>query len=210
MKWLFKDPKFIKTAIKPKDYPVLKNERGQILPEVAVAGRSNVGKSTLLNHLFAVKGLVKTSSTPGKTQAINFFTLNDALGFVDLPGYGFANVPPEVRKEWGPMVQNYLEQRQTLQLILLVFDIRRLPNEDDMQFIQWVVHSGHSLILILNKVDKVKTNELKTQTKKILDAFNIENLQYVHYSAPDNVGRPKLCSMICEALTEVAQEKKEG
>src|SRR5262245_55930539 len=136
-KYLFRNAKFIKTAVKAKDYPVLRDLSGNILPEIAVAGRSNVGKSSLLNHLFHSPNLVKTSSTPGKTQALNFFTVNDELTFVDLPGYGYAKVPQSIRKEWGPMVQEYLQKREMLKLILFLFDIRRLPNEEDIEFLEW-------------------------------------------------------------------------
>ncbi|HEY4831767.1 MAG TPA: ribosome biogenesis GTP-binding protein YihA/YsxC, partial [Waddliaceae bacterium] len=114
----FRKAKFVKTALLPKDYPNLKTPSGDNIPEIAVAGRSNVGKSSLLNHLFQCKGLVKTSSSPGKTQALNFFAVDEMLAFVDLPGYGFANVPEKVRKQWGPMIQTYLENRPTLKLIL--------------------------------------------------------------------------------------------
>src|SRR5438067_9089455 len=116
---------FIKTAVHPKDYPVIRDESGNILPEVAVVGRSNVGKSTLLNHLFHTKNLVKTSATPGKTQALNFFVLNDKIAFADLPGYGYAEVPAAIKKQWGPIMKAYLEKRDTLKLILFLLDIRR-------------------------------------------------------------------------------------
>ena len=157
--------KFVKTAILPKDYPVIRNIRGKILPEIAVAGRSNVGKSSLLNHLFHSRHLVKTSSTPGKTQALNFFIFEDEIAFADLPGYGYAQVPHGVKKQWGPMVQAYLEKRETLKLILFLMDIRRIPNEDDLQFLDWVVHCQKSMIMVLTKVDKVKAKERKANTQ---------------------------------------------
>ena len=113
---IFTQARFITTAMAPKDYPVLKDDRGQFLPEIAVAGRSNVGKSSLLNHLFQSKGLVKTSSIPGKTQAINFFVVDDQLTFVDLPGYGYAQVPLFTRKHWGPMVERYLKGKRTVKI----------------------------------------------------------------------------------------------
>lgn len=196
----FKNPKFIKTAIAPKDFPTIKNESGKLLPEIAVAGRSNVGKSSLLNHLFNSKGIVKTSSTPGKTQAINFFTLNDQLAFVDLPGYGYAKVPEKVQKEWGPMVQNYLDKRETLKIILFLFDIRRLPNEDDKLFLEWAALSNKAIILIFTKTDKVNQGELKSNMQKILNAFDTENLFHVHYSVLKNVGRKELIFMLLDAL----------
>lgn len=202
--------RFIKTAMLPKDYPVIRNERGQILPEVAVAGRSNVGKSSLLNHLFHTKHLVKTSSTPGKTQALNFFVYEDRIAFADLPGYGYAQVSQSVRKEWGPMVQTYLEKRETLQLVLFLIDIRRIPNADDLQFFDWIVHSGKGMILVLTKVDKVKLNERKANTIKILEALRASNIHYVYYSATKNQGRRELFAMIGDALKLEKEMEKKG
>lgn len=208
MKYTFKNPKFIKTAVAPKDYPVLRDLSGNILPEIAVAGRSNVGKSSLLNHLFQAKDLVKTSSTPGKTQALNFFTLNNEIVFVDLPGYGYAKVPVTVRKKWGPMIQTYLKKRENLKLILFLFDIRRIPNEEDLEFIEWAALNNKALILVITKTDKVKLNEKKQNTDKILSAFNCENLHYVHTSAQKNVGRKELITMIVDALKDELDEEK--
>ena len=172
------------------------------MPEIAVAGRSNVGKSSLLNHLFEAKGLVKTSSTPGKTQAINFFSVDDKLAFVDLPGYGYAKVPESVRKQWGPTVQAYLEKREQLKLVLLLFDIRRLPNEDDKRMIEWIAHSQKAMILVLTKVDKVTVNEKRSNIQKILKGLAVENLHHVSYSATKNVGRKELIAMIQDAMQD--------
>lgn len=199
---LLKNPKFVKSAVKASGYPTLKDTNGDSLPEVAVAGRSNVGKSSLLNNLFQVKGLVKTSATPGKTQLLNFFDVNEQVVFVDLPGYGFAKVPPAVKKQWGPMVQTYLNDRENLKLVLCLLDIRRIPNEEDLQMLDWAVQAEKSVILVLTKVDKVGSNDKKKNTDKILKAFPYENLQYVHYSATKNVGRKELTGMIREALSE--------
>lgn len=201
--------RFVKTAIFPKDYPIIRNIKGHILPEIAVAGRSNVGKSSLLNHLFQAKNLVKTSSTPGKTQALNFFVYEDKLAFADLPGYGYAQVSQGVKKEWGPMVQTYLEKRETLKLVLFLIDIRRIPNQDDLQFLDWVVHSQKGMILVITKVDKVTMNERKINTAKILDAFGASNLHYVYYSTLKNVGRRELLSMIADAFSGEKNEKQD-
>jgi GTP-binding protein len=194
--------KFIKTAVLPKDYPMICNTKGQVLPEIAVAGRSNVGKSTLLNQLFLTKQLVKTSSTPGKTQALNFFIFEDRLAFVDLPGYGFAQVPQKIKKHWGPMIQSYLENREQLKLILFLMDIRRIPNQDDFQLLDWIVHYQKAMILVLTKTDKVNRNELKMNTMKILESLGASNVHYVHYSAMKNQTRWKLLAMIQEAVAE--------
>ncbi|CCB87712.1 MULTISPECIES: ribosome biogenesis GTP-binding protein YihA/YsxC [Parachlamydia] len=202
MKYSFKNTCFITTAVNQKNYPSVKDTAGLVLPEIAVAGRSNVGKSSLLNHLFQVKNLVKTSSTPGKTQALNFFNVDEKLVFVDLPGYGFAQVPLEVRKKWGPLIEHYLRERENLKLILFLFDIRRLPNEDDKLFLDWVIKNQKSMILVLTKVDKVTANQKASQTRAILSAFEAENIHYAYYSVPKNLGRKELIAMMNEALEE--------
>ncbi len=196
----FKQAKFIKSAVKSKDYPDLYTEDGKVMIEVAVAGRSNVGKSSLLNDLFGTRRLVKTSSTPGKTQIINFFTLDEQIGFVDLPGYGYAKVPLTVRKQWGPMVEAYFKNRPSLKLLLLLFDIRRVPNQDDLHMVEWAHYFDLPLILVFTKVDKVKQNEKAANTKKILKAFNVDNLHYVHYSVTKKIGRENLIKKISDEL----------
>lgn len=194
--------KFITTALLPKDYPQIRNQSGQLLPEVAVVGRSNVGKSSLLNHLFHTKHLVKTSSTPGKTQALNFFAFNQEIAFADLPGYGYAKVPASVKKQWGPMVKTYLEQRETLKVILLLLDIRRIPNEEDLQIMDWVAYHQKALILVLTKIDKVNQREKLQNGEKIMQAFGAANLHYVFYSVPKNQGRHELMAMIRDAIKD--------
>ena len=168
-----------------------------------------MGKSSLLNHLFHSKHLVKTSTTPGKTQALNFFIFEDKIAFADLPGYGYAQVPQSVRKQWGPMIQNYLEKRETLKLVLFLLDIRRIPNEDDLQFFDWIVHNQKGMILVLTKVDKVNLNERKRNTAKILEAFGASNIHYVYYSTTKNQGRRELLAMIADALKAESQEEPE-
>lgn len=200
MTYLFKNPKFIKTAVNSSQYPTLRNLQGQIMPEIAVVGRSNVGKSSLLNHLFQSKGLVKTSSTPGKTQAINFFSLNDELAFVDLPGYGYAKVAKETRKDWAPMIEKYFEMRECLQLVLMLFDIRRTPNEEDIGLLEWILSHGKKGILVLTKVDKVSLNERNANAKKILSAFHAESIPVIQYSATKNMGRNQLIKAIHQLL----------
>lgn len=208
-KYVFKNPRFERSAVKFKDYPALRNPSGKDLPEIAVAGRSNVGKSSLLNHLFQYKGLVKTSSIPGKTQLLNFFTLDGKLAFVDLPGYGYAKVPMSVRKQWGPMVQEYLEKRAQLKVILFLFDIRRIPSEEDREFLSWAAHYEKAVLLVLTKVDKVTQNEKTANTRKILEAFNCANLHYIHYSVTKNVGRKELIAVLTDALQDELRQNNE-
>lgn len=140
---------------------------------------------------------------------MNFFTVNQELAFVDLPGYGYAQVPDSVRKRWGPMVQEYLQKRDQLKLILFLFDIRRLPQEDDKEFLEWAAHHEKAVILVLTKVDKVTQNEKRANTQKILKAFDTENLQYVHYSVVKNTGHKEISKMICEALDQEQDSKNE-
>jgi GTP-binding protein len=201
--------KFITTAMAEKDYPVLRDLSGSPMPEIAVAGRSNVGKSSLLNHFFHAKHLVKTSSEPGKTQAINFFSFRDEWVFVDLPGYGYASVSQSIKKNWGPMMKTYFEKRETLKLILLLLDIRRIPNEEDMQFVEWASYHNKALIVVLTKVDKLNQNEKKINTQIILNKLNAQNIHYVHYSVPKNIGRKELAYMVKDALADEALQDAE-
>lgn len=201
-KLTFNQARFLTSAVKPKQYPMLKDPRGQYLPEIAVAGRSNVGKSTLINHLFG-KGLARTSSTPGKTQLLNFFCIDESLIVTDLPGYGYAKVPMKVREQWGPMIQEYLEQRENLKLLLFLIDIRHVPNEEDFMLAEWVAAAGKKLILVLTKVDKVTTNERNANRKKIIETFPSHFIHdTVVYSSTKNVGRRELIGAIQRALFE--------
>ena len=206
MKIEFKNPKFLSSAVQPSKYPNPKNDRGELLREVAVIGRSNVGKSSLLNDLFQSKGMVKTSSVPGKTQLINFFTLNDQLTFVDLPGYGYAKVPMETRKQWGPMIQYYLEHRSQLEIILFLFDIRRLPNDEDRALMSWLHQRGKPVLLILTKVDKVTLNQRKIAQKKILESFGGWVPPTLYYSTLKRTGRRELAGWISHTLFPAATE----
>lgn len=200
MKFHFKNPRFVKSAVKPENYPVLRDEGGHILPEIAVAGRSNVGKSSLINHLFRHGKMAKISSTPGKTRLLNFFTIDDSLAFVDLPGYGFAKVPKTVKIKWGEMVQTYLSERSSLQLILFLFDIRRLPTGEDKELLEWIAYNQKSMILVLTKVDKLSKGAREGMRQKILNSFEAENVHTVYYSTTKNEGRPQLIKMINEAI----------
>jgi len=147
---------FIKSATAPSGYP-----QGN-LPEVAFVGRSNVGKSSLINTLVQRKRLARTSNTPGRTQIINFFAINQGLMFVDLPGYGFARVPEAVKREWGPMIETYLRERQCLQLVVFILDIRREPSEEDLALKAWLDYYGRKTLFVLTKSDKLSRGKVKT------------------------------------------------
>ena len=183
---LFKHPKFIKSAVAINDCPKLLDAKGQLLPEIAVLGRTNVGKSTLLNHLFQAKRLVKASSTPGKTQMLNFFTLNDQLLFVDIPGYGWSKAHMEESAKQKFMIENYLCKRASLKLLLFLLDIRRTPSSQDLQMFEWIEFHKLPTILVLTKIDKVTQSERGKQTQKILSGQ--KGFHYVHYSATKNKG----------------------
>jgi GTP-binding protein len=128
------------------------------LPEIAFSGRSNVGKSSLINVLLGKKNFAKTSSTPGRTQSINFMEINEACYFVDLPGYGYANVPLSVRKKWGPLIEGYLLSRPSLRLLILLVDVRREPGEEETLFVEWLKEHKIPLMIVMTKIDKVTKN----------------------------------------------------
>jgi GTP-binding protein len=159
MKTVFAE--FIKSAAEPAHYP------DENLPEVAFVGRSNVGKSSLINTLVQKKNLAKTSNTPGRTQLINFFKVNDWVFFVDLPGYGFAKVPLSIKKKWGPMVETYLKARRNLKLVIFIFDIRRTPDDDDTSLLEWFRLYGISVLFVLTKVDKLSKTQSNLRKKEL-------------------------------------------
>ena len=154
---------FVKSCMGEKDLP--KND----LPEIAFAGRSNVGKSSLINCLVLRKDLVRTSRTPGKTQSINFFIINNAFYFVDLPGYGYARVPKEMRDKWRPMIEGYLSERGELKGIIFILDIRHAPTEDDRTMKEWLEYYNIPIIYIATKADKIKKAKKVEKEEKIDD-----------------------------------------
>jgi len=184
---MFTKAKFILSAATVKQIPDLK------MGEIAIVGRSNVGKSSLINHLTQTKGLARVSGTPGKTQLINFFTIDDTLALVDLPGYGFAKVPKEIRMEWGGLIQDYLQSRKSLSMILLLCDSRHPPSEEDIAFAKWATHFKHPLMVIFTKVDKLKPNSVKAACEKnftlLSEAIGVKPMGYFSYSIKNAKGR---------------------
>ena len=137
------------------------------LPEIAFLGKSNVGKSSLINTLMQRKSLARTSQAPGKTQTINYYKVNDSLYFVDLPGYGYAKVSQELRQKWGKMIERYITTSPTLKLICLLVDIRHEPTENDRLMYEWIKYHGYKVLLILTKADKLKRSVLNKHIKII-------------------------------------------
>ncbi len=150
------------------------------LPEIAFAGRSNVGKSTLINSLLNRKKLVKTSATPGKTQLINFFKINDQFYFVDLPGYGYAKVPESVRSKWQNLVEAYLSERETLRNVVLIIDCRHNPTLLDRQLLEWLEYYQRPSLIVASKIDKLKRGQIKKHLEKIKHDLSIESVPIGH------------------------------
>ena len=136
-------------------------------PEFAFAGKSNVGKSSLINALMNRKSLARTSAQPGKTQTINFYKINDSLYYVDLPGYGYTRASVEVKAKWGQMVERYLKSSKKLQCVFLLIDIRHDPSANDRMMYEWIVHNGYEPVIIATKLDKIKRSQIDKQVKTI-------------------------------------------
>jgi len=185
---------FVKSAVKPADYPT-----GN-LPEIAFAGRSNVGKSSLINTLVNRKRLVRTSATPGRTQLLNFFDINAAFSFVDLPGYGYARVPASVQKQWGKMVETYLEGRRSLRGVILILDVRRTPREEESDLLDWLSHYRIPCVPVLTKADKLSKSKQMRQRKLIAEALAIGRGGLILFSARTRQGRDAVWSAIRELL----------
>jgi GTP-binding protein len=177
-----KSAEFIKSAARPDQYP----PEGP--PEIAFAGRSNVGKSSLINALVNRRRLVKTSATPGRTQLLNFFSVNGELVFVDLPGYGYARVPARIQKNWGPMVERFLRSRGTLQGVVLILDIRRRPGSEEDDFIDWLLETAISVVLVLTKADKLSKSRQIQQMGAIAGDLGLSRDRLICFSAKSRQG----------------------
>lgn len=183
---------FIKSAFAPEHYPT------DELPEIAFLGRSNVGKSSLINSLLQRKGLARTSNTPGRTQSINFFLINESFYFVDLPGYGYARVSKAMRSDWGEMAEKYLSSRPQLALLIQLIDARHEPSALDIQLNDWIVHHGAPRLIVATKSDKLSANALRKSMKAIGDRLETDDL--VAYSSEKGTGRDAVWSRISASL----------
>ena len=200
---IIKSAEFVTSAVKPDQYPP------PDLPEIAFAGRSNVGKSSLINKLVNRRHLVKTSSTPGRTQLINFFRINNGLSLVDLPGYGFARVPKSVRRTWGPMIETYLTGRPSLKAVVLILDIRRTPDAQEHNFIDWLTLHGRQVILVLTKADKLSGNKRAVRWREIIKALNHGENEPLLFSSKTGLGKEALWRAI-EALIPSEEAAEDG
>ena len=194
---------FLSSAVSPAQYP------RQPLPEVAFAGRSNVGKSSLINTLVHRKNLVKTSATPGKTRAINFFVVNQRFLLVDLPGYGYAKVPREIQASWRPMVETYLQQRDTLRAVVHIVDLRHPPTTQDQQLRSWLLHHGITVVTVATKADQVTRGQHTAHLQAIRQELALPTEEPVLlFSAHNHEGRFPLWRCLEALLTPVVRTSR--
>ncbi|MCI9219956.1 MAG: YihA family ribosome biogenesis GTP-binding protein [Lachnospiraceae bacterium] len=173
------------------------------LPEVAFAGKSNVGKSSLINALVNRKALARTSSQPGKTQTINFYNINKSLYFVDLPGYGYAKASVKVKEQWGKMVENYLHRSKQLKQVFHLIDIRHEPSENDRMMYDWILHNGYRPVIIATKLDKIKKSQVPKQLNLILTTLKAEKGSIIiPFSAETKQGREEIYAILDKILEE--------
>lgn len=173
---------FLKSAGRDGGYP------DHELPEVAFAGRSNCGKSTLINALVGRKRLARVSSTPGRTQLLNFFGVNDRLVLVDLPGFGYAKVPLEVRAAWGPMVESYLKRRTCLKALVILVDARRDPRDEEHHLCEWCARRGLPLVHVATKIDKLKAHERPLRLRQLARALDVSLREVIPFSGTKREG----------------------
>lgn len=195
---LIRSAEFITSAAKPSQYPE------GALPEIAFAGRSNVGKSSLINTLVNRKNLVKTSATPGKTRLVNFFAINGHFVFVDLPGYGYAKVSKQERARWKPMVESYLTGRTQLRGVILLQDIRRDPGAEEQDLIDFLHHANLPALLVFTKADKLSGNRRTARSGQIEKRFSITRDDFLLFSAKTGQGKDRLWQRI-EALLGLSE-----
>ena len=168
-----------------------------LLPEIAFAGKSNVGKSSLINALMNRKNYARTSAQPGKTQTINFYNINEELYFVDLPGYGYATVAQSVKEKWGKMIENYLHSSKQLKAVFLLIDIRHEPSANDKNMYQWVLEQGYQPIIIATKLDKINRSQILKHVKMIKTGLNVlKDTIVIPFSASSKQGREEIYDLI--------------
>lgn len=190
-----RDPKFITSAFNTNDYP-----QHNFL-EVAFSGRSNVGKSSMINKLLNRKKLARTSAQPGRTQSINFFNIDDRFYLVDLPGYGFAKVPKKVRDEWGVLIDDYLHNRPQLAGIVQIVDARHKPSKDDQMMVEWLLAAGFPTLIVATKVDKISRGQRAKQEKLIRHTLSLDyDNPFCFFSAKTGEGVGRINTFILDLI----------
>jgi GTP-binding protein len=192
---IIKSAEFVLSAENQSHYP------DPLLPEIAFLGRSNVGKSSLINSLMKRRRLAKTSSTPGRTRLINFFVVNGALGFVDLPGFGYARVPEEIQRRWRPMVETYLLTRKTLKGVILIIDTRRTPGTEEIDLLAWLAQQTLPRILVITKTDKVSKSVLSRQRAIIARTLSVDPEDLIPFSSKTGLGRESIWEAVSKLLS---------
>ncbi len=178
------------------------------LPEIAFAGKSNVGKSSLINALMNRKSLARTSAQPGKTQTINFYNINSAMYLVDLPGYGYAKVPESERVKWGKMIERYLHASKQLQAVFLLVDIRHKPSANDKTMYEWIVYQGYRPIIIATKLDKLKRSQIQRAVKEVREGLGLRSDDHlIPFSAQTKQGRDEIWQVMDDFIGWTEPEK---
>lgn len=191
------ESEFVISAVGPDQYPA------DALPEIALAGRSNVGKSSLINRMIDRKNLARTSSTPGKTQTLNYYRINQHLYFVDFPGYGFAKVSKSLRQQWGKMVERYLLEREQLKLVLQIIDVRHPPSKDDQAMYKWLHHYEAPICIVATKADKIPKGKWPRHLKTIKDTLGVNPAHpIVLFSSETGMGKEELWEIIQRAMEQ--------
>jgi GTP-binding protein len=202
---IVKKVEFVTSAVKPAQYPA------DALPEFALAGRSNVGKSSLINCMLNRRNLARTSSKPGKTQTINFFRINNTLYFADVPGYGFARVAKSVRESWGRMMETYLAKRETLQAVIQLIDLRHPPTADDKEMYRYLKHHGIPVIVVATKADKISRGRWQQHAKIVRQGLELAAEDpLILFSAETAQGRDELWREIEKRLPPVRSREEEN
>ena len=172
-------------------------------PEIAFAGKSNVGKSSLINGLMNRKSLARTSSQPGKTQTINYYNINGQMYFVDLPGYGYATANEKVKAQWGKLIEDYLHQSKKIRAVFLLIDIRHAPSENDRIMYDWILDRGYKPVIIATKLDKIKRSQLQKQTDLIRSTLEVvEDTTVIPYSSLSKQGREEIYELLDRMLED--------
>jgi GTP-binding protein len=179
-----------------------------ILPEAAFAGKSNVGKSSLINALMNRKSLARTSAQPGKTQTINFYNINNEIYFVDLPGYGYANANEEIKAQWGKMIERYLHTSKQLRLVFLLIDIRHAPSANDCLMYDWIKNQGYQPVIVATKLDKINRSQIQKQVKLIRTTLNAgQDTLIIPFSAQTKQGREEIYELLDSVIEKDVQSE---